>query len=234
MADFSRALDLALDALARRGPPGGAALLAEMRPLLLRAGPVPRRGPLTHDLIVPGEAVGANVFEHGRGLGLREAMLDHAARMGQRSAVEALFARPGTTWAGGLLQRREGPRIKLYAVSPEPQRGVDITPRGEARWRSYHAPFPLEWPSVDWPPPQEAESHRLITVLGDEKRTLNVIFRPGAPLAPLLRLGAPSWLAELDAALAPLGFTSRSVAWELDLHADGRVETDALIAIGAE
>lgn len=46
--------------------------------------------------------------------------------------------------------------------------------------------------------------------------------------------GAPSWLAELDAALGPTGFALRSVAWEIDLYADGRVETDALIAIGAE
>lgn len=232
MADFSQALDLTLGELARRGPPGGAAVLAAMRGLLLAAGPVPRRGPLTHDLIVPGRSVGANVFEHGRDLGLRAALLAYAEGMGQLPTVEALFGREGVEWAGGLLLGPEGPRMKLYAVSPEPARGVDVDARGERRWRSYHAPFPLDWPGVVWPPTQPGESHRLITVLGEEKRTLNVLFQTSASLGPLLELGAPGWLGELDGALRGLGFALRPVAFELDLYADGRVERDGLVAVG--
>lgn len=232
MADFSEALDLTLGELARHGPPGGAAVLGVMRGLLLRAGPVPRRGPLTHDLIVPGRSVGANIFEHGRDLGLKAALLGYAEGLAQGSTVGALFGRQGIQWAGGLLQSPEGPRIKLYAVSPEPARGVDVDARGERRWRSYHPPFALDWPGVAWPPAQPGESHRLITVLGEEKRTLNVLFQTSASLKPLLELGAPAWLGGLDAALRGLGFALRPVAFELDLYADGRVERDMLVAVG--
>lgn len=233
MADFSDALDLALEALARRGPAGGDAVLAAMRPLLLAAGPVPSRGPLTHDLVVPGAAVGANVFEHGRALGLDAALHGFATGLGRGPEAASLLGEPGTSWAGGLLRRPGETRLKLYRVAPEPPLGVDLTARGPERWRRYVPPFPLDWPGAEWPPPQPGESHRLITVLGEEKRTLNVIFRPGAPLEPLLALGAPTWLRGLDGRSRALGFPLRPVAWELDLYADGRREVDVLVALGS-
>ena len=162
MADFSDALDLALEALARRGPAGGDAVLAAMRPLLLAAGPVPSRGPLTHDLVVPGAAVGANVFEHGRALGLDAALHGFATGLGRGPEAASLLGEPGTSWAGGLLRRPGETRLKLYRVAPEPPLGVDLTARGPERWRRYVPPFPLDWPGAEWPPPQPGAQQLLV------------------------------------------------------------------------
>jgi hypothetical protein len=80
------------------------------RGLLLRAGPTPLRGPLTHDLLMPGTKRGLNVFPHGRAIGLVETLVDVS------TGSADLLRIPGVAWAGGVAFGPDGPRLKLYAV----------------------------------------------------------------------------------------------------------------------
>lgn len=191
--------------------------LAPMRPLLLAVGPTPRRGPLTHDLLVPGRFAGVNVFPTD----------DRALRA-------LLDPPPGPTrWAGGLAFGEGTLRTKLYSLEPT-LFGIDRIDGAWARRRTYHPPAEVDlrgWP-VAWPPPVPGESHRLVTVLGDEKRTLNILFQTSGTLADLAALTDVRRFDVLAARVATEGYTLRPAAWERDLHADGRVEEDVLLTLG--
>jgi hypothetical protein len=218
---FDDAVSIVLSALCARGPGGAWEALSPLTPLLLRAGPVPRGGPLTHDFVVPGRAVGWNVFDHG-GAGWIRDLRPWAAGFVPPDALAAVEECP---FHGGPLIGPAGPVLKLYATT-EAQAGIDaigldLTRDGLRRRRSYRHE-PAAGPHV---------AHGLTVSLPGEKVSHDTIFVPSAPLSVLLDRGAPPWLAGVDRALAP-AFVLRSVAWEVDRYETGEVVADCLVAIG--
>ena len=211
------------------------------------AGPVPRRGPLSHDILLARrgtKSFGLNVFAHDPGLPF--ARVAHSwARDFLGASPDPVLDVPGVRVHGGVAVRASELVLKLYATDGLPELagrlgveladavaiGVDVTRRGLERARTYHPAPPGALPA--------SGSHRLVTLLRGTgaKRTDNVIFRPEAPVADLLALGDPAVDVELVAALTDLarghGLSLRAVAHETDHFDDGRVETDALVAAGA-
>jgi len=235
------------------------ALIAELTPeldafepfidLAARAGPVSREGPLTHDILLPAlrdvPAVGLNVFTHDPSLPFgatcRRWVDDW---LGGADALEPLLSTEGAAWHGGVASRAGSLRLKLYATGrlgaiaarlglddrDLVAVGVDLTAQGLCRARRY-TPLPGSGSAGD-------VSHRLLTLLqgADAKRTESTIFLPRASSRELAALndGAVdlALLAKLEALTAEQGFELRAVAHEIDHFADGRVETDALVAVG--
>jgi hypothetical protein len=218
--------------------------------LATSAGPVSREGPLTHDVLLPAlreaPAVGLNVFTHDPAVPFAATCRRWAdAWLGGAAPLEALFAAKGAAWHGGVAARDGVLRLKLYATGQLGAVtallglddrdlvavGVDLTAQGIRRPRRYTL-LPGSKPSGD-------VSHRLLTVLegADAKRTESTIFLPRAASRELTAMGDESLdlalLEKLEALTAAQGFELRAVAHEVDRFADGRVETDALVAIGA-
>lgn len=219
-----------------------------------RAGPVSRRGPLTHDVLVPvagrPPAVGLTVFGHDASLRvIAVAEVWAAEHLGNDAArTVAELARLPALWHAGFSWTPAGHRLKLYAtegagavaraLGRQPAGvgcGIDVV-RGIERFRTYHEGGDA---GVPWPPLSPGVSHRIVTVLEGVKRTANTIFRPGAPLAALAEVAAAGppgvpleWLAEIDRGL-PRPFRLRPVAHEIDVY-DDRVEVDALVAVGSD
>jgi hypothetical protein len=121
--------------------------------------------------------------------------------------------------------------------------GIDVTAAGVSRFRTYHPAIPdalAGWPPRPWPAPAPGVSHRLVTALGrpgepGAKRTLNVIFSPGAPMRGLLEVAPDldaAWLGALDRRCRAHGLVLRPVASEIDVFEDGSERSDALVAIG--
>jgi hypothetical protein len=232
------------------------AALAPFEPWLAQAlalGPTPRTGPLRHDVLLPApgrRSAALTVFPPGRGA-LAAAGPWASAHLGAiaRQAVDDLAARlpAGVRVAGGAAWRGGELWLKLYfaalpalGLGVEPVAvGVDVGARGATRLRAYWAGGAAEdaWlAGWDAPalPPLAGISHRLVGVLGDEKRSLNLIFAPGATLADLGAVAAAVPVAPcLDEALIRrLGdHHLRPTAYEIDLYRDRR-ETDVLVTLG--
>jgi hypothetical protein len=199
----------------------------------------PPQGPLTHDVLVPGTALGLNVFAHPRIAEIATAWAHRWLSAEAATRAAAVLSLERTTWHGGFQSSASNLKLKLYATTQVPRVlaalsahaphapeavGLDVTPEGITRVRTYHAPDDslLEgWPAEPWPQMRgPGISHRLITVLGDEKRTLNTIFLPSAPLSSL-----PGSEALVT------GFKLAPAAHELDVYRDGRRETDLLVTL---
>jgi hypothetical protein len=201
------------------------------------ASPTPSEGPLAHDVLLPAPgrspSVGINLFLPGREVAaLAEAWAaEHLGAVAQAAVAEvtasAARVAGGVAWRGGELW------VKLYLVDRDVV-GIDIGARGAARRRAYHHEG-LVWlegwnaPSL---PALPGVSHRLVGVLGDEKRSLNLIFGPRASLDDLRRVAAAVPLPScLDESLLEHGL--RPAAYEIDLYRDRR-ETDVLVTVASE
>ncbi len=222
-----------------------------------QAGPVQELGPLTHNLLIPAlrshPELGINVFVHDDALPFGETARGWARRwLGTDRHVDRLLKIPGVRFHGGFAFGDEL-RLKLYAAEGlsalsrelgiELGRAVgiavDVTQAGVERPRRYFAVQGFDRED-DWPDPQPSSSHRLITVLDGRraKTTRSSTFAPGAPIADLVTLARSVDDRELDVELvgrlAELArdhhLTLSAVAHEIDEFADGKRQTDVLVA----
>jgi len=217
------------------------------------------------------DRLGLNLFgTDGRLLDLAEQWSRRWLGPQAATAVAALPRPLGVAWHAGALWSAAGPRLKLYATAEAtvalapvlravglPPRagalglGLDVDATGPLRARTYHldgTPWLADWPQAQASRWQSVSapgiSHRIVTVLGDEKRTLNLIFAPWAPLSSLEQV-ARELAEEAPPALPPAGRPAlgpgtvlRPAAYELDLyppdaaHPAGRVQADLLLTVG--
>jgi hypothetical protein len=228
-------------------------------------GPTPAQGPLRHDIVLPSPGrrrLGLNVFPGAvsseRIVAAARAWAGANLGPGGEEAMAHLCSARGVSWTAGALVDGDEPRLKLYAsgrglealardlgvdggASGVVAVGVDVTLRGIERARIY-----LTWEggrqALDgWNAPAlpalAGVSHLLVTLLGNEKRSVNVIFGPQASLDDLRAAAAafplPSCLDDvLLAEMMPPGWVLRPVAYEIDLYRDRR-ESEALVTIAA-
>lgn len=255
---FADVLRSGLELMAQRArAPFHAHALYPWVELAASAGPVPIKGPLSHDLLLPakrsGSGFGLNVFQHDRPLDF-DVCARRFARdfLGTDETVAELLSLPDVKAHGGILCSGPSLRLKLYftagldalakplGLDPAGAEafGVDVTADGLCRARRYLRTTSTEGFATD----VSSVSHRLLTQLDGEgsKVTYNTIFLPETPADVLTRFARGSnddaydhhLAAELTALVTGAGLSLRAVAHEVDAFADGTRTTDALVAIG--
>lgn len=282
------ALDRLLEAAFARAGLSRPASLAPWVALAAKGGPTPRRGPLTHDVVLPhreGRAgLGLNLFRYPAtdSVDLARQWAREALGLQAAGVLTDLLDRvpAGIEVQPGVYFDAGGERIKLYfgAHRPEalPQLGVllgvegvatsrgmavDLRASGFERAREYRRIEPgtgelasLGQAAIRWGRLARGGSELRHCMLGtttssdpaEVKRTLVQTFAPDAPVEALVAFESAlaasgvalprpldvEWLGALAADAAAAGQCLYAVAHELDLHADGRLDSDLFVTLG--